>query len=57
MWRPRTALVIAAFFLIAATVYWFGSGYGDPAGFVMLLFAAGAISFGLTILFRASEDL
>jgi hypothetical protein len=57
MWSARGAIVIAALFAIAATVYWFASGYRDAAGTVMLAFAAGAIGFGLLILFRASEDM
>ncbi len=57
MWSGRTAALIAGLFLAAAVGYWFGSGNLDPAGTVMLVFAAGAIAFGFTILFRSSEEM
>ncbi|HEX8939387.1 MAG TPA: hypothetical protein VF763_04415 [Candidatus Limnocylindrales bacterium] len=57
MWRPRTAAAIAAIFVVAGLVYWFGSGYLDPAGTVLLIWAGLAIGFGYLVIFRGSRGL
>ncbi len=57
MWRPRTAAVIAAIFIVTAIIYWFASGFLDPTGTVLLIWAGGAIGFGYLVIFRGSRGL
>lgn len=55
---PRTitliAVGIAVIFVVAAILYWFLSGYLDPAGTVLLVFVGGSAAFGFGVLLRAA---
>ncbi len=51
---PR-AVLIAAPFVVAAIVYWFLSGYLDPAGTILLIGIGITMAFGFMVLFRASN--
>ncbi len=57
MWRVRTAVAIGLIFIVTALIYWFVSGYLDPTGFVLLLWAGVAIGFGYLVMFRGSRGL
>lgn len=48
------AVGIAVIFVVAAALYWFLSGYLDPAGTVLLVFVGGSAAFGFGVLLRAT---
>ncbi len=57
MWRWPTAAAILVLFVAVGVIYWFVSGYKDPAGTVLLIFMGPAMGFGYWIIFRGSPEL
>ncbi len=57
MWRWPTAVAILVVFVAVGLIYWFVSGYKDPAGTVLLILMGPAMGFGYWIIFRGSPEL
>jgi putative Mn2+ efflux pump MntP len=58
----RAALLLGAFFVVVAAIYWvapylFQPSHQDYTGFVLLGVLGVAMAFGFTVLIRGSRDL